>query len=320
MCHHFLLIYSHMKKIILTALCALSLMSCGEVPPSVNDFSYTLFSPVGAPTLPFYEYANSDLFVTNSTPANVKAQLLGDQYDFVIFDAISGLNLLNANNGNYRLARYITGGSFHLASISKEVDAIPSTSDYIVSFGENLVPDMVYKYLFPELESVTHYVAGVSEAQACLVSGLHNGNKVDYVFISEPALYGAMQKNTNVKDRYSIKDLYKEKTGQEYIPQAGLFVNANVSENDADKLTKYIQYVDNSINVAITDVATVSNKLNALSSENQISKFGFSTTIMEALQKDNQNRFGLVSDNSAIDINLFLSTIGAGSVNNNYIL
>ena len=222
------------KKILfLTALLAFgSLAGCAKPSKNdsengVDDYALSIISPSGAPTIAFYDHVKEGVLTTNSVPANVGAQLQNDQYDAVVFDFYNGLKSIKNNNGDYKLARIITGGNFYLVGINKTTK--PTKDDYIVSFGKDLLPDLVYKSIYgQEISSNTKYVNGVQDIGGIMQSGLHQGNQVDYVLVAQPVLFAQMS-SSPIKEQLhvidSLRDLWEEKTGQVAIPQAGLFIN-----------------------------------------------------------------------------------------------
>ena len=138
-------------KLILLPLIAIALASCGgsnQGSTSLIDITIKTISPAGAPALAFYDKGNDENFETNSTPTNVLAQFALNNYNAIVFDSVSGLRTIKKNGYGFRLAKYITGGNYYIASINKEATDVPQSTDKIVSFGENLLPDMVFKKLY----------------------------------------------------------------------------------------------------------------------------------------------------------------------------
>ena len=85
------------QKILLLAIPLLAMSACAPL-TSTNENYKKVISPSGAPAICFYDQANSGNFDTNSTPSNVMAQLMTDNYGMVVFDFYNGLKAIKNNN------------------------------------------------------------------------------------------------------------------------------------------------------------------------------------------------------------------------------
>lgn len=316
-----------MKKsfLILALLATTALSSCQGTAHKIS-----ILTPTGAPAAAFYSFVNNENYTyeTNSTPANVGAQLQNNQYDAVVFDFYNGLKSIKKNDTDYRLARIITGGNLYLVGIDRDTEPVSTDPGYIVSFGQGLLPDLVYQDIYgSEITNATNYVAGVSDCAGILQSGLHNGNEVDYVLVAQPVLFAQLT-NSPIKDRLtvvaSLRDKWEEKTGQKAIPQAGLFVNSVSYNEHKGEFDAFLAELDDAIDTCIEDPATMKAGLDAFgTSDEQKAFFGFNSGVAFNVQKNNANGFAFVSSEDAdtIDVQAFLTAIGKGSEDySNYIL
>lgn len=315
------------KLILPITLLGLTLTSCNTGDNAIEDYMRVI-SPSGAPAIAFYNQGTSETFETNSTPSNVLAQLNNDDYGMVVFDFYNGLNNLKKNNGDYKLAKILTGGNLYLVGI--ENDKTPEPGDKIVSFGENLIPDLAFKKIYDEeITKNVSYVNGVSDAQAVLASGMYQGEKVDYVLIAQPALFATM--NNKEVPTYgklnvvaSIKDEWFKKTGQAAIPQAGLFVHNDYYVNHKEYFDEQFALIDERIETAIDDPLTVKKVMDEQISDltEQQKIFGFNSNVAYNVQnsKDTPNGFALVRPEEEIDLNAFFDAIGVDQNFDDYIL
>ncbi len=297
---------------------------------NVTPVTIKTISPSGAPTLAFYDQGNNADFETNSTPSIVLAQFQTTYYNAIVFDSISGLKSIKQYNLDFKLAKIITAGNFYIASINKEDGVAPTSEDTIVSFGENLIPDLVYKKLYQNWgwQANTSYVKSVTEAQAILKTGKTAGNvDVDYVFIAQPALNAAMLDSTaatygKVKIYKNIREEWKTLTGQEGIPQAGLFYRYEDYQKDKSTFDNYSLAIDNRINQGILHPDQVKVVMDEYSSDKtvQVQKFGFNSDIMYYTQKNGANGFGLLDPTQSIDVNAFLTYLGLENYDASYFL
>lgn len=312
------------KQIISPLFLTISLLASCK---SNNNVELKIISPSGAPSAIFYDYSLNDNFETNSTPANVGAQLQANNYDVVVFDFYNGLKSIKKNNGNYKLARILTGGNLFLVGIDKK--ETPSEKDYIVSFGQNLLPDLVYRKIYgEEIANATKYVNGVNEVAAVLNSGLHNGNSVDYVLIAQPALFAQMN-SSKVKDKINVidnlRDKWEEITGNKTIPQAGLFINQTTYEKNKKSLNDFLNKVDENIDACINNPQKMKDGISLIENEtDQKAKFGFTANVAFNVQKDKKNGFAFVSKdeqgNLADCLSSFFSTMNISEDYSSYLM
>ncbi len=309
-----------MKKNVLMPLfaAALLLTSCGNADNNkstseVDNYQPTIMTPSGAPAICFYDQGNNNKFSAEEA-TNVKAELLKNDTDLVVFDFYNGLKLIKANNAKYKLARILTGGNLYLVGINKTT--LPSDDDYIVSFGEGLLPDIAYKEIYGD--NVDAYVPSAKETAAVLSSGLYNGNNVDYVITAQPVLFAQMNNKDastygNLHVVEAIKDSWKELTGQEILPQAGLFVRDDYYKDHQGSYENEIALLDERIETAIDDPQTVKDVMNENQSlEQQAATFGFNANVAYGVQasKDTPNGFALVKGDVEVDLSAFLSAVG----------
>lgn len=316
-----------MKKNVILGFVVLTSLLAGCTPKEILPYMKTI-SPSGAPAIAFYDQGTSGTFETNQTPANVLAQLSTDDYGMVVFDFYNGLKNLKANNGHYKLARIITGGNLYLVGIDKTNQ--PTSDDKIVSFGEGLIPDLAFKYLYRENQDIidnTSYVASTSEAGAILASGMYEGEKVDYVVVAQPVLSTIMENEKAATYNHltviaSFKDMWKEETGQSGIPQAGLFVNMNYYNEHKEYFENQLEDLRDNISTCIKNPLVMKQTMDEqLSLEDQQKLFGFNSNIAYKVQssQDTPNGFALLEENN-LDINKFFEILGITEDYSDYIL
>ena len=312
-------------KSIILPLVAVTLSACG---PTTEDITIRTISPAGAPALAFYDQGNSDNFVTNSTPSNVLAEFQTNYYNAIVFDSINALKSIKNNNLDFKLAKLITGGNFYLASIDKAEGIMPTADDVVVSFGENLIPDLVYRKLseYWDIENTPYYVPSVSEALGVLKTGLYASQEVDFVFIAQPALNIAINDQSaptygKVKVVKNIRSEWEDFTGQTAIPQAGLFVRNSQYILNPEAFEDYVDDMVARIDVAIDNPSIAKTALDEYGdAAAQAARFGFNSNIMLTTQSEGANGFGLVRGTEEVDINEFLTTLELEAFDSSYFL
>jgi hypothetical protein len=112
-----------------------------------ESLEFKVTCPKGAPAAAFASFAASeDLNLT--TPDNVKGAFSTKNSDFIVFDSVNGVKLSKANQNAYKLVRMVTFGNLYIVSTGNDEDNTLSNDDYIVSYGENLVPDLAFKAVY----------------------------------------------------------------------------------------------------------------------------------------------------------------------------
>ena len=293
-----------------------------------GDEEFSLISPAGAPTLAIYDtIAQKQGAETTSQVTQIPLSLKLGTYNYVVFDSISALKLINAKEADYSYQTMLTIGNFHLAGFNTK--AQPKVGDKIVTFGQNLVPDLAFKTAYPELFVSSNlnniqYVNSVSDIVPILKTGLFQGSAVNYCFVAQPALFNVMSTNNNdadatndITDIENLNDkIYEITDGKfNYIPQGALFVkNSYLSKKPsyvADFLADVKLQMKNARGADLDAVVTSMEKVSPNVQE-QVAKYGFNENVAKALQANDKNQFGIMDPDFPItldNINEFLTTI-----------
>lgn len=305
-----------MKKSLLLLTLGVLLVSCGGGAPSSetpkDTSSIRIISPTGAPTLALYNKVNQ--LTTNSTPTNVAAQLLADNYDVVVFDFYNGLKSQKANNGHYKLARILTAGNLYLVGINHNSE--PSSGHKIVSFGEGLLPDLAFKELYGNSGAITSYVSGVQDIAPILKTGKYAGEDIDYVVIAEPVLTSTLAtiEDTSIYTKFSIREKWESVKGEGHIiPQAGLFFNMNSYNNNEATYNQFLKELDNDISGALINPSLIKSSFELVGDlDAQKAKFGIPAAMAYKVTQ-NGNGVGLVEEYNKLVITNFLEDINKSS-------
>ena len=147
--------------------------------------------------------------------------------------------------------------------------------------------------------------ADVASTKSVLETTLYEGIKYEYVISSYPVINRAKTKNTNIKVIEDIKKKYNEKYNFNGFPQAGLFINTKI-ENDDNydlKIKKFLNVFDNRINLLINNDISNYDIINDYSSDfnEQTKYFGFNSNDLNEVLNDNKLSFIYVSNNPDIN-------------------
>ena len=109
------------------------------------NYEYSVTCPSGAPSAAFARYASNDTMTIASDTSLVRAAFTAAESDFIVFDSSNGLKLAG---DNYKLVRMVTFGNLYVVSTGNDEDGVLDNDDYIVSYGENLIPDLAFKAVY----------------------------------------------------------------------------------------------------------------------------------------------------------------------------
>lgn len=286
----------------------------------VKGLTFNIAAPLGAPSLALLPYADDlkHVDIVNQT-STIKSAFLSDNYDVLIFDTYSGVNLIQMQGANFKLARVLTLGNLFIASTGNDEDETIDDSDYIASFGEGMMPDLIFKTIHPEL-TIDNYSNSAALASSLLCSGNFEGKSIDYFVLSEPFIYN-VQYNKDCKTFGNIKivedlkesfKIYSEEKGLKLrgFPQAGLFISKRL-ENDKDKASlvkNFFKTIDSEMKSLERSGAKASlTELNDYGSiEEQKARFGLDYKTLEALSiKDKEVINKLAYNSFPIDLDAF---------------
>lgn len=309
-----------------------SCMSEGEASSSSSSLEETplsILSPAGAPTLALYNRINDENFLTTKDASQVAlAMKTASNKDAVIFDGVNGLKFHKTKQTvtDWKLARWLTGGNFYIVSIRHTKEESFDENSKILSFGSGLLPDKVFhslvtnKWHWTIREENIKYEAGTSQVSAIL--GSENYASYDYYFIAEPSLQAAKANlksqgiDAPIHEIYNLREEWKGYSGMEYIPQAALFVNGDNYKEKKTSFEKLLEEVDENLSTSIENPQEIVSFLNEKEPDldKQASKLGFKAPLVNVLQKDGNNRFGMVDPKKIPDpkdfVNSFMEKLG----------
>lgn len=272
---------------------------------TVKSLDFKVVAPLGATAVALATYAGDLAHVTTaSDTAVVRSAFFGNQYDVIIFDTFTGLNLIQNQKAPFKLARVLTLGNLYLVSSGQDPDGQLGSDDFLVSFSQGLMPDKIFKMLHPEYQP-DYYFASAALARSGLCAGQANGKTIDYAVLSEPFVYSVQQdKNcpngaavTVVED---LKETFKQQSGELFgeslrgFPQAGLFISERLenSGSQRQKLKNFLRTIDADLRdlerAGAQNVAELLLRYGDLAS--QTARFGLTYQTLSALQYDAENR------------------------------
>ena len=283
------------------------LFSCGEA--KTNSYELTWLSPTGSPTLAFYSEAENANWVSTSTPAAlIPAAFASASYDAIVFDGITGLNLIEKQGRPYRLASWINEGSFYLVSAkydkdeAKKIENKPIIDAFVASGTASVLFRDVAANTFqwgeysngssPDEKIV--YETGVDVVQKNLLS---NPEAYDFYVVAEPALTLLKQKFASQnKTLHVISDLQADFASNHSgvkVPAAALFVRDRTYSEHPSETVDWLNEIQSNIqSVRLGD----SKVVQAVSSYEEkgmslTERFGFpSSNLVKSLIENGSNK------------------------------
>lgn len=173
------------------------------------------------------------------SPSLIAAEMSGGKADVVIMPVNAGANLIR-QGADYRLISVAVNGSLFMVGSTEDGGAIERADiagSKVACIGQGATPGLVFEYVmrFMELEIVAadktpvenqvavQYVADGPAAKALL-----ENDKVDFAVVGEPAattFKNALKLNAEL----DMQAAWKDATGEETYPQAGLFVRTSLA-------------------------------------------------------------------------------------------
>lgn len=322
-----------MKKELLLTLLMLNscnLTSNSELSNTNNKNELSILVPTGAPSAAFLEYLNDPNFQTNTTPNNIVAEMIKGTVDIAVVDLIGGLNAIKNKNAEYKLAATITFGNFYIYATGNDEDKIMDNDDNILGFGQNNTPDILFKYLYPDV-NVDYYQPGVSDVASIAASGQFEGEKIDYCIIAEPVLTKVLlNKNAPTYGKNYIYSNFQEKWKEikgnsSSIIGASIFVKNTTYQNNKSEVNDFLVNINNSITSYVNDPDLAYNLLNKYGSvEEQAQKVGINGNLLKSvLSSSNSINLGYLdfNNNSYKDVIFeYLNIVNKNLIDNNYFL
>lgn len=173
------------------------------------------------------------------SPSLIAAEMSGGKADVVIMPVNAGANLIR-QGADYRLISVAVNGSLFMVGSTDDGGAIERADiagSKVACIGQGATPGLVFEYVmrFMGLETVTadktpgeNQVAVQYVADGPAAKTLLENDKVDFAVVGEPAattFKNAMGLNAEL----DMQAAWKDATGEETYPQAGLFVRTSLA-------------------------------------------------------------------------------------------
>ena len=207
--------------------------------------------PNGVPALTVAKFAYENPIIDEnmeieyeiqSTPDLLASKILKGEADIAIVPSNLAAQAYNKEIP-YKLVGTSVWGTLYMMS-TEEIDSFDSLKGKeVYSFGKNLTPDLVFKYVLkengiePDKDVSITYLNAASEVGPAFISG-----KTNLAVLSEPAVTNIMMKKDNAKVVFDFNEEWSKITGIEQgYPQASLIIKSDLLEDHKEFVDKFIQ-------------------------------------------------------------------------------
>ena len=173
------------------------------------------------------------------SPSLIAAEMSGGKADVVIMPVNAGANLIR-QGADYRLISVAVNGSLFMVGSTEDGGAIERADiagSKVACIGQGATPGLVFEYVMRSMgleivaadktpgenQVAVQYVADGPAAKTLL-----ENDKVDFAVVGEPAattFKNALKLNAEL----DMQAAWKDATGEETYPQAGLFVRTSLA-------------------------------------------------------------------------------------------
>lgn len=214
-----------------------------------NDVTLTFAAPEGTPALAIARLITDNKSISGKNvnykivnPSNIAKEMQAGLSDLVIMPVNAGATLIN-KGADYKLVSVAVDGSLYLVGKSKTETPLTINDikgKRIACIGQQGVPGLVFRYILkennisivdspenvPENSVYIKYASDGTQAKTAV-----ENKSVDYAVVGEPA--ATTFKTKGFAAQMDLQAEYKNVSGKETYPQAGIFVKSSLASDAA---------------------------------------------------------------------------------------
>lgn len=205
-----------------------------------NTFSLTILLPKAPPSLPVVKSVEGlediNLIYYTDATTEVIPNIVKDKDYLYIIPVNLGAKLYNKGK-DLRLIGVLSEGLISLVSTEsfESFNQLDKKDIFIGAQGSS--PDVISRYLFNK-ENISPKINYRSSQE---VAKLLIGGKANTAVLPEPLASLALFKNKELKRTFIFKDLWKDITNYDSIPQVGIFGKKDLNDKEKELIEKFIQ-------------------------------------------------------------------------------
>lgn len=277
---------------ILLGIGLLSLGACSR-PLSRDPLDIKVATPSGAPAIAFANYINDPNLEVNGASEVLGYLSDASDKDIVVAPTNALVAKVMKAGAPFKIAATVTFGNLYVLSLGNDDDNVLDSSDYVIAFQQNQLPDKVFKYVYSDLDLNVTYADNLSVAESYALVGKDNNNKpIDYILLAEPSVTKVLAKNNKAAIYSDIQELYKNKAGVNYFTQASIFVRNSLTK---EKVEEFLTQIEKDIKDILKNPKSILN----LKMEDELyqSKFlcdkSYIVDVLTTNKETNRNPIGL---------------------------
>lgn len=213
-----------------------------------NDVTLTFAAPEGTPALAIARLITDNKSISGKNvnykivnPSNIAKEMQAGLSNLVIMPVNAGATLIN-KGADYKLVSVAVDGSLYLVGneTAKTLTIDDIKGKKIACIGQQGVPGLVFRYILKEnninivddvknLNDTNVYVQYAGDGLQAKTA-VENGS-VDYAVVGEPA--ATTFKTMGFNAQMDLQAEYKNVSGKETYPQAGIFVKSSLASDTA---------------------------------------------------------------------------------------
>lgn len=219
-----------------------------------NDVTLTFAAPEGTPALAIARLITDNKSISGKNvnykivnPSNIAKEMQAGLSDLVIMPVNAGATLIN-KGADYKLVSVAVDGSLYLVGKSDTATTATTTltiddikGKKIACIGQQGVPGLVFRYILKEnnisivddvknLNDTNVYVQYASDGTQARAAV--ENKSVDYAVVGEPAAT-TFKIKFGFNAQMDLQAEYKNVSGKETYPQAGIFVKSSLASDTA---------------------------------------------------------------------------------------
>lgn len=248
-----------MKKILIVLAAMMFLLTVVQASAESN---FLIQAPGGAPSIALSGiYAeNPDAILPLGTD-KIGEAFTTPEADFIVAPINAGAKLYKAGRSTYRLAAVITWGNLVFAGRGEELTPEMISERKLVLFGEQTLNYSIAMFVLEKKGIVPAEMGNPLSDAAATQALLSNEEEAETIVLTAEPAATALKikaKNNDIAiSTFPLNDLYKDVTGYDGFPQAGVFVKEETAAENPELVKQVLDKIKASAELCESDPEAV---------------------------------------------------------------